>query len=145
MVQFQKLTRNVFFSYTGTMCTVSSGSCPSFSCATSSWLLILTAGPRGQFPRWHRSRKRLCVCSGLRCPDLWLQCSMSFVHNLVLLVALSPTYTHGPTYTHVPSICPKRQSKLDDPTSCNKPEQHTPLKAENLFNLSLISVNTNSA
>ena len=29
----------------------------------------LTAGPRGQFPRWRRSRKRLSVCSVLRCPD----------------------------------------------------------------------------
>jgi len=28
---------------------------------------------RGQFPRWRRSRKRLSVCSVLRCPDLWLQ------------------------------------------------------------------------
>ena len=26
--------------------------------------------PRGQFPRWRRSRKRLSVCSVLRCPDL---------------------------------------------------------------------------
>jgi len=37
---------------------------------------------RGQFPRWRRSRKRLSVCSVLRCPDLWLQCSMSFVYSL---------------------------------------------------------------
>jgi len=37
---------------------------------------------RGQFPRWRRSRKRLSVCSVLRCPDLWLQCSVSFVHGL---------------------------------------------------------------
>ena len=37
---------------------------------------------RGQFPRRHRSRKRLSVCSVLRCPDLWLQCSVSFVHSL---------------------------------------------------------------
>ena len=29
---------------------------------------------RGQFPRCRRSRKRLSVCSVLRCPDLWLQC-----------------------------------------------------------------------
>ena len=36
----------------------------------------------GQFPRWRRSRKRLCVCSVLRCPDLWLQCSVNFVHGL---------------------------------------------------------------
>ena len=32
--------------------------------------LMLTAGLRGQFPRWRRSRKRLSVCSVLRCPDL---------------------------------------------------------------------------
>jgi hypothetical protein len=28
------------------------------------------------------------VSSILRCPDLWLQCSMSFIHSLELLVAL---------------------------------------------------------
>ena len=43
---------------------------------------MLTAGPRGQFPKWRRSRKRLSVCSVLRCPDLWLQCGVSFVHGL---------------------------------------------------------------
>ena len=32
--------------------------------------LVLTAGLRGQFPRWRRSRKRLSVCSVLRCPDV---------------------------------------------------------------------------
>ena len=32
--------------------------------------LVLTAGLRGQFPRWCRSRKRLSVCSVLGCPDL---------------------------------------------------------------------------
>ena len=67
---------------TGTTYTVSNGNCPSFSCATSSSLLMLTAGPRSQFPRWRRSRKRLSVCSVLRCPDLWLQCSVSSVHGL---------------------------------------------------------------
>jgi hypothetical protein len=48
---------------------------------------VLTTGPRGQFPRWRRSRKRLSVCSILRCPDLWLQCNVSFVHVSELLVA----------------------------------------------------------
>ena len=42
---------------------------------------MLTAGPRGQFPRWRSSRKRLSVCSVLRCPDLWLQRSVSFVQH----------------------------------------------------------------
>ena len=32
--------------------------------------LVLTAGLQGQFTRWRRSRKRLSVCSVLRCPDL---------------------------------------------------------------------------
>ena len=78
-----KSKQEIYFSpYTCTTYTVNSGNCPSFSCATSSSLLMLTAGPRGQFPRWRRSRKRLFVCSVLRCPDLWLQCSVSFVHGL---------------------------------------------------------------
>ena len=33
-------------------------------------LLVLTAGLQGQFPKWRHSRKRLSVCSILRCPDL---------------------------------------------------------------------------
>ena len=43
---------------------------------------MLTAGPRGQFPRWRRSRKRLSVCSVLRCRHLWLQYSVSFMQGL---------------------------------------------------------------
>ena len=78
----QKLTINLFLTLTGTTYTVSSSNCPSFSCATSSSLLILAAGPWGQCPKWRRSRKRLSVCSVLRCPDLRLQCSVSFVHRL---------------------------------------------------------------
>jgi hypothetical protein len=41
-----------------------------------------TTEPWDQFPRWRRSSRRLSVCSVLRCPDLWLQCSVSFVHGL---------------------------------------------------------------
>jgi len=78
-----KSQQEIYFPpYTGTTYTVSSGNCPSFSCATSSSLLVLTAGPLSQFPRWRRRRKRLSVCSVLRCPGLWLQCSVSFVHGL---------------------------------------------------------------
>ena len=32
--------------------------------------LVLTAGLRSKFTRWRRRRKRLSVCSVLRCPDL---------------------------------------------------------------------------
>ena len=56
MFRFQKLTRNLS-TYTGTTYTVSSSICPSFSCATSSSLLMLTAGPRGQFPRCCKRRQ----------------------------------------------------------------------------------------
>ena len=47
MVQFHKFKEIYFSPYTGTTYTVSSGNCPSFSRATSSSLLMLTAGPRG--------------------------------------------------------------------------------------------------
>jgi hypothetical protein len=74
---------NIFFPpYTGTIYNVSSGNSRSFSCAISSSLLMLTAGPRDQSPRWRRSKGRFCMCSVLRCPDLWLQCSVSSQHDL---------------------------------------------------------------
>jgi hypothetical protein len=66
IVQFKIQKENYFSPYTGTTYTVSSNNCPSFSCATSSSLLMLSVEPRGQFPRWCRSRKRLPVCSVLR-------------------------------------------------------------------------------
>ena len=34
---------------------------------------MLTARPRGQFPIWRRSKKRLSVCSVLRCPPCMVQ------------------------------------------------------------------------
>jgi len=78
-----KSEQEIYFTpYTGTTHTVSSSNCPSFSCVISNSFLMLTAGPRGKFPRWRRSRKRLSVCSVLRCQDLWLQCSVGFVHGL---------------------------------------------------------------
>ena len=41
---------------------------------------MLTAGPRRQFRRWRRNMKSLYVCSVLRCPDLWLQCTKLALH-----------------------------------------------------------------
>jgi hypothetical protein len=61
--------RIYFDPYTGIAYTVSSGSCPDTSCTTSSLIIMLTAGPRGQSPRWRRSSRSLSVCSVLSSPD----------------------------------------------------------------------------
>jgi hypothetical protein len=71
--------------YMGTTYTVSTGNCPSFPCATSSSLLMLTVGPRDQFPRWRRTRIRLSVCSVLRfliCDysAAWVSCMVWKIH-----------------------------------------------------------------
>ena len=76
MVRFQKLTKQFISHLTRAQRTPSAAATVQFSCATSSSFLMLTARPRAQFPRWRRSRKRRSVCSVLRCPDLWLQCSV---------------------------------------------------------------------
>jgi hypothetical protein len=87
--------------------TVSSGNCPRFSCAISSSLLMLIVGPRDQFPRWRRSRRRLSVCSILRCPDLWLQRSAPHKNNAFLYCDGSARETwvflavHSLCYSHV--------------------------------------------
>jgi hypothetical protein len=71
-----------FSPYTGATYTVSNGNYPSLSCSTSWLLFMLTVGPRDQFPRWRRGRRRLSVCSVITYPDLCLQCSASFEHGL---------------------------------------------------------------
>ena len=82
MVRFQKLTRNLFLTLHGHNVHHQQRQLSQFLMCYQQSLLMLTAGPRRQFPRWRRSRKRLSVCSVLWCPDLWLQCSVSFVHCL---------------------------------------------------------------
>jgi hypothetical protein len=65
-----RVSKKMYFSpYTDTMYTVSSENFLSFSCATNSSYLLLTVGPRDQFPRWRR-RRRLSVCSVLKWPVL---------------------------------------------------------------------------
>ena len=70
MMRFQKLTRNLFLALHGHNVHRQQRQLSKFRMRYSSSLFMLTAGPRGHFPRWHRSRKRLSVCSVLRCPDL---------------------------------------------------------------------------
>jgi hypothetical protein len=82
MMRFEELIKNCISHPARAQHTVSTGNCPRFSSATSSSLLMLTAALRDRFLRWSRSRRSLSVCSVLRCPDLWLQCSVSFVHGL---------------------------------------------------------------
>jgi hypothetical protein len=82
MVRFQTLLKNLLLILHGYNIHYQQRVCPSFLCATSRLLLLLTSGQRGQFPRWRLSRWRISVCSVLKCPDLWLQYSVSFVNGL---------------------------------------------------------------
>jgi hypothetical protein len=72
MVQFQKLTRHLFLTLHGHNVHRQQRLLSKFLMRDQQLV------SRGQFPRWRRSRKRLSVCSVLRCPDLWLQCSVSW-------------------------------------------------------------------
>ena len=54
-----------FSLYTGTTYTFSSGNCPRFSCATSSSLLMLNAGPRGHF------QDGVAAGKGFLCAPFW--------------------------------------------------------------------------
>ena len=69
-VQFQKLRRNSFLTLHGHNVHHQQRQLSKFLMHYQRSLLMLTARPRGQFPRWRRSRKRLSVRSVLRCPDL---------------------------------------------------------------------------
>ena len=81
---------------------------------------MLTAGPRGQFPRWRHSSRRLSVCSVLRCPDLWLQCSVSFEqHGLEMVHQGWSAFSEPSTALH-----------------CNHRSRH--LKTEHTESLSLL-------
>jgi hypothetical protein len=73
MIRFQKLIKNLFLTLHE----------HNIHCQQRRLFKFLmpTAGPRDQFPRWRRSRRRLSLCSCLRCADLWLQCSASFMHG----------------------------------------------------------------
>jgi len=80
MVLFQKLTRNLFLTLNGHNVHHQQQQLSRVSHALPAVCFLCLL--RGQFPRWRRSRKGLSVCSVLRCPDLWLQCSVSFGHGL---------------------------------------------------------------
>jgi hypothetical protein len=74
MARFQKLLKNLFLTLYGHNIRWQQRKLSKF--------LMLTAGPRDKFPRWHCSRRNFSVCSILKCPDVWLQCSVSFVRGL---------------------------------------------------------------
>jgi hypothetical protein len=82
MVRFQKIWKNFVLILQGNNIHCQQRKLSRFSRAISSSLVMLTAGPRHQFSRWRRSKRRLSVCSVSRSPDQWLQCSVSFVHGL---------------------------------------------------------------
>jgi hypothetical protein len=53
--EISKVDRNLFLTLHGHNTPCQQRNRPSFSCATSSWLLMLTAGSRDQLPRWRCS------------------------------------------------------------------------------------------
>jgi hypothetical protein len=83
MVRFQKWIKNICLTLHGPTYTVSGGNCPSFSCATSSSLLVLTAWPRGQFQRWLCSRPLQRTCyTGSGMSLVWMCVVWPRVHTL---------------------------------------------------------------
>ena len=54
-----KVNKKFISPYTGTTYTVSSGNCPSASCATSIWLLMLIVGPVSKMAS--QQEKAFCV------------------------------------------------------------------------------------
>ena len=80
---------------------------------------MLTAGRRGQFPRWRRNKKSLSVCSVLRCRDLWLQCSVSFVQGL------EKTHHAFPAATPSWKLAPRPRSKHEKRTAGSAWETRT--------------------
>ena len=85
MVRFQKLIRNLFLTLYGHNVHRQQRKLSKFLMRYqhfASHAYCRAAGQQGQFPRWRCSGKTLSVCSVLRCPDLWLLCSVSFVHSL---------------------------------------------------------------
>jgi len=79
-VGFKKLTRNLFLTLHGHNVHHHQRQLSKFLMRYQQF--VSHAYLRGQFAKWRRSRKRLSVCSILRCPDQWLQCSVSYVHGL---------------------------------------------------------------
>ena len=78
IVRFQKLTRHLFLTLHGHNVYRLQRQLSKFLMRYQQFARSCLL--RGQFPRWRHSSKRLSVCSVLGCPDLWLQCSVSFVH-----------------------------------------------------------------
>jgi hypothetical protein len=82
MARFQKLLENLFLILRGHNMHSRQRELSKFLTRYQQFVFMLTEGPRDHFPRWRRRRRRLSVCSVLRCPYLWLQCSVSIVHGL---------------------------------------------------------------
>jgi len=82
MVRFQKLTRNLFLILHGHNLQRQQRQLSKFLMRYQQFASHAYWGAPGPVSNWRRSRKRLSVCSVLRCPELWLQCSVIFVHGL---------------------------------------------------------------
>jgi hypothetical protein len=94
MVQFQKLTRHLFLTLHGCNIHCQQRQLSKFLTRYQQFASHTYCGASGQLSRWRHSSVRLTVCYVLRCPDVQLQCSVSFVHckhRLVLPAVLNCT------------------------------------------------------
>ena len=82
MVRFQKLIRNLFLNLHGHNVHRQQRKLSKFLMRYQQFASHAYCGASGQFPRWRRSKKRLSVCSVLRCPDLWLQREEENIRNM---------------------------------------------------------------
>jgi hypothetical protein len=95
MVRFQKLTRNLFLTLHGHNENRQQRQLSKFLMCYQQFVSHAYCGAaRPVSMMASEQEKAFCVLRFLRCLDLWLQCSVSFVHGLELLVALQtkPVY-----------------------------------------------------
>jgi hypothetical protein len=82
MVLFQKLINNLFFTLHGHIMHCQQRELSKFLIHYQQFAFHAYCGARGPVSKMASGSRRLFVCSVIRCPDLWLQHSVSFVHSL---------------------------------------------------------------
>ena len=82
MVRFQKLTRNLFLTLHGHNIHRQQRQLTKFLMRYQQFASHAYCGAVGPVSKMASQQEKASVCSVLRCPVLWAQCSVSFVHGL---------------------------------------------------------------